>query len=668
MMAFTEAEYVAIQDLLELDGDLDTGLSSQLLKLKGEAKKSAIEAFILKVSSKLKNRPKVEFPTPCDWFNSSEPWKSAHLQGRLTLLDFWTYCCINCMQILPDLEALEETFEYNSNVLVIGVHSAKFDNERVGNNILNAIQRYDIKHPVINDTQAVMWQNLSISCWPTILLCDPFGKPLKFFVGEGHRQDMIDFVEVALKVFEKDLGGGIEVPKIEYGLKSSESFLKYPGKVLVKDDFIFVADSGNHRIVISDLNGKIKFVVGDGIKGHSDGSFKDSRFNSPQGLAYHKDSKCLYVCDTNNHVIRCINLDQCLVTTIAGNGNQSRNSSIANNSQSLDVALASPWDLCFAQDNSNLLIAMAGSHQIWSLNLETNILTLKSGTGKEENRNNSYPLKASFAQPSGLSLHEDILYIADSESSSVRQFHEKDGVKNVCGGSKNPLDLFSFGDQDGKGTDAKLQHPLGVAFVPANPDLNLDDQLFIADSYNHRLKVVTDLKAKTAVCNTCPLEGLSEPGGLCFDGLQSLYIADTNNHVIKKVNVANFEVTEVVFEDSTSGQEEVDFTKASSILKASKTKDVEIKISIGNEFSLNSEAPNGWKVEFPPKSSLPMIKGAIEQNLAFTIPATKNDVEFYTITIKVYLCKDGICTVRNKKVIVELNQPDDNQNKYEIDI
>ena len=262
MMAFTEAEYMAIQDLLELDGDLDTGLSSQLLKLKGEAKKSAIEAYILKVSTKLKNRPKVEFPTPCDWFNSSEPWKSAHLQGRLTLLDFWTYCCINCMQILPDLEAIEETFEHNSNVLVIGVHSAKFDNERVGNNILNAIQRYDIKHPVINDTQAVMWQNLSISCWPTVLLCDPFGKPLKFFVGEGHRQDMIDFVEVALKVFAKDLGGEVEVPTIEYGLKSSESFLKYPGKVLVKDDLIFVADSGNHRIVISNLNGKIVFFGG----------------------------------------------------------------------------------------------------------------------------------------------------------------------------------------------------------------------------------------------------------------------------------------------------------------------------------------------------------------------------------------------------------------------
>ena len=139
MMAFTEAEFEAIQDLLELDlftfGDAD-GKGTEV-----QDKPLLIKEYIKKVQNKLKNRPKVEFPSPCEWFNSSESWRNEHLQGRLSLLDFWTYCCINCMQILPDLEAVEEVFEYNNDVVVIGVHSAKFDNERVGPNISNAIQR-----------------------------------------------------------------------------------------------------------------------------------------------------------------------------------------------------------------------------------------------------------------------------------------------------------------------------------------------------------------------------------------------------------------------------------------------------------------------------------------------------------------------------------------------
>ena len=133
--------------------------------------------------------------------------------------------------------------------------------------------------------------------------------------------------------------------------------------------------------------------------------------------------------------------------------------------KSLDLALASPWDICSTSNQNILNITMAGSHQIWDLNIETGLMNLKSGTGKEENRNNSYPLKASFAQPSGISFNGNVdFYIADSESSSIRVFNEKNGVKNICGGSKNPMDLFSFGDLDGKGTEAKLQHPLGMIF------------------------------------------------------------------------------------------------------------------------------------------------------------------------------------------------------------
>ena len=158
LVMYNDAECQAVQDLLELDSSLEYPLNDP----------EKIKKYFFNVKTKLKNRPVVEFPTNCQWFNSSQPWTSRHLRGRLTLLDFWTYCCINCMQVLPDLEVLEEEFG-DENVTVIGVHSAKFDNEKVGDNISNAISRYDIHHPVINDEQIHLWNNLSISCWPTIV-------------------------------------------------------------------------------------------------------------------------------------------------------------------------------------------------------------------------------------------------------------------------------------------------------------------------------------------------------------------------------------------------------------------------------------------------------------------------------------------------------------------
>jgi len=635
----SEEESLAIQDLL--------GMEIEIMEKQeaGEKDKySLMENHIIKVREKLKNRPSVEFPANCEWFNTCQPWTGDHLKGRLTLLDFWTYCCVNCMHILPDLEALEEAFKHNDKILVIGVHSAKFDNERIGSNISNAIQRYGIHHPVVNDAQACLWNNLSISCWPTVLLCDPDGKPLKYFVGEGHRQDMIDCVNIATEVFkdELEIPRQITLPKIEHGLHAPESVLKYPGKVFCHENLIFISDTSNHRIVVCEENGKVKHIIGDGRRGHADGLFSEAKFDSPQGLA--KFEEFLFVCDTNNHVIRCIDFTKKQVTTVAGNGNQCLNSQIPSSGQNaLDIPLASPWDIVLDSDGNQLFIAMAGIHQIWKYDLETKIMNLVAGSGKEENRNNSYPLKSGFAQPSGLTLFDGNLYIADSESSTIRIFHPKNGVKNICGGSKNPMDLFSYGDQDGKGTEAKLQHPLGVASIEA-------DKLFVADSYNHKIKLVTDLAAKTPLCTTCPIEGLNEPGGLAYDGLSTLYIADTNNHCVQKLDIDKFEMEKLILEMPKS-EEEVDFSKENLVLKVQKNKPFKILIKLPSEFTLNTDAPNSWKLESPTNGA---VKGQISQNLTFDI--TKQSDEVFNLLLKLYLCSNGICTVRNKKVVFQTNE------------
>ena len=100
-------------------------------------------------------------------------------------------------------------------------------------------------------------------------------------------------------------------------------------------------------------------------------------------------------------------------------------------------------------------------------------------------------MKAAFAQPSGLAFEDGTLYIADAESSSIRKLCTDGSVKNVVGGAIDPCDLFGFGDADGVGTAARLQHPLDVC--QAGPG-----RLVVADSYNHKIKFITDLDKKKA--------------------------------------------------------------------------------------------------------------------------------------------------------------------------
>ena len=90
-----------------------------------------------------------EFSSGLEWLNSPGPLTLRQFRGKFVLLDFWTYCCINCMHLVPDLQKLEQ--KYSKELVVIGVHSAKFENEKQSSQILEAIVRYGIHHPVVND-------------------------------------------------------------------------------------------------------------------------------------------------------------------------------------------------------------------------------------------------------------------------------------------------------------------------------------------------------------------------------------------------------------------------------------------------------------------------------------------------------------------------------------
>ncbi|CAJ1869524.1 unnamed protein product, partial [Sphenostylis stenocarpa] len=473
-----------------------------LVKCADNSRYDRIQQFV-KYISDLESRGNAqivpEFPSKVDWLNTAPLQFRRDLKGKIVLLDFWTYCCINCMHVLPDLDVLEKKYK-DMPFVVVGVHSAKFDNEKDSEAIRNAVLRYGISHPVVNDGDMFLWRNLGINSWPTFAVVGPNGKLLAQLAGEGHKKDLDDFVEAALLFYGKQ--NMLDNTPISLSLEKDNdprlltSPLKFPGKLAIDvlNNRLFISDSNHNRIVVTDLDGNFIVQIGSsGEEGLQDGSFDDATFNRPQGLAYNAKKNILYVADTENHALREIDFVDEKVRTLAGNGTKGsdyvgggKGDTQLDSSISLFFQLLnSPWDVCFHPLEEKIYIAMAGQHQIWEHNLSEATTRAFSGDGYERNLNGSSPTNTSFAQPSGLSLSQDRrkIYIADSESSSIRAVDLKTGGSQLLAGG-DPMfaeNLFKFGDQDGIGSDVLLQHPLGVM-------CGNDGEIYIADSYNHKIK------------------------------------------------------------------------------------------------------------------------------------------------------------------------------------
>jgi thiol-disulfide isomerase/thioredoxin len=485
-----------------------------------------------------------EFPKNKIWLNTDHPLSLSELKGRVVLLDFWTYCCINCLHVLPDLKYLEQ--KYKDSLTVIGVHSAKFDNEKEAENIRQAILRYDIEHPVVVDSNFDIWQHYVVRAWPSLVLIDPEGYYLGSVSGEGHREALDEVIGQLIR--EHQDKGTINFQELSLTLEKQQqplaTPLAFPGKVLADEvgERLFIADSGHHRIVVSTLAGEVLHIIGTGKAGLSDGSFSEAQFFAPQGMTIDAENQLLYVADTENHCLRQVDLKSQQVKTIAGTGEQSHQIR-PHCGVALETALNSPWDV--EKVGHRLLIAMAGPHQIWEMQLDTGVVSTYAGTGAEACIDG--PLdESAFAQPSGLTTDGRELYVADSEVSSIRAVGLVDNlpVRTVCGSGE----LFGFGDQDGQGVDVRLQHCMGVEYT--------QNYLWVADTYNHKIKRVDP---HTGSCQTMLGDGtadhrdgqgretcFSEPSGLSAIAAR-LYIADTNNHAIRQVALDTFEVTTLEF-------------------------------------------------------------------------------------------------------------------------
>ncbi|CAN1356753.1 Protein SUPPRESSOR OF QUENCHING 1, chloroplastic [Linum perenne] len=489
-----------------------------------------------------------EFPSKLDWLNTAPLQFQRDLKGKVVLLDFWTYCCVNCMHVLPDLEFLERKYK-DMPFAVVGVHSAKFDNEKDLEAIKNAVLRYNISHPVVNDGEMYMWRELGINSWPTFAIVGPSGKLLAQISGEGHRQDLDDLIEAAILYYgKKNILNSTPIPlnlEKDRDERLYNSPLKFPGKLAIDvlNNRLFISDSNHNRIVVTDLVGNFISQVGStGEEGLRDGSFDNATFNRPQGLAYNPKKNILYVADTENHALREINLVDDTVRTLAGNG--TKGSDYRGGGKGTDQLLNSPWDVCYEPINEKVYIAVAGQHQIWEHNTVDGVTKVFSGDGYERNLNGSDSKSTSFAQPSGLSFSPDLkeLYIADSESSSVRALDMKTGGSRLLVGGDPifPENLFKFGDRDGVGSEVLLQHPLGVICA-------LDGQIYIADSYNHKIKKLDPATRRVTTIagtgkagfkdGTAVAAQLSEPSGIIEVEKGMLIIADTNNSVIRCLNL-----------------------------------------------------------------------------------------------------------------------------------
>jgi sugar lactone lactonase YvrE len=460
--------------------------------------------------------PAPEFPAGLSWVNVSRPPRIADLRGRVALLWFWSYDAVNCWNLIPDLRHLEE--KYHDGLTVIGVHCPKHPQQCGDEPLLRAVNRHRLRHAMANDAGFEVWQDYGIDAWPSVVLVDAEGHLAARIAGEGRRDD-IDAQVARLLEQAALLDLRIYEPALPALRPEPDHALAFPGKVLADGERLYVADSGHHRVLECDHDGRVRRRFGSGIAGFGDGDLSIACFNDPQGLARHGGS--LYVADRGNHSVRRIDLDSGRVDTVLGIGRAGRTR--PENAEARSTALNTPLDLAVIGDD--LYVAVAGQNQIWRLDLRSGRVSVLAGSGEPARADGAFA-DAAFAQPSGLAAAGRTLFVADAATSSVRAvLVDQARVETAIGGELYPA----------AETPAPLCNPLAVA-------ADARGTLYVADSYHGEIKLAN--RRSGELWRLRMPYRLHEPQGLSLaDG--RLWIANTNLHEIACVDLSSGAVRRV---------------------------------------------------------------------------------------------------------------------------
>ncbi len=612
------------------------------------------------------NSPSRPLPTDLEWLNTEYPLSLEQLRGKIVLMDFWTYGCINCIHNIPELIDLQE--KYRDTLVIIGVHSAKFENEGRTENLRRIISRYNIPYPVINDAERRMMDEWNVRAWPTLVLIDPAGNVAGRETGEGFYQKFNRAILGLIQEFEER--GDLDRSPVGHTVGTEglpQTVLAFPSKVLADLDRnrLFVSDTNNHRVLEVDAaSGAVNRVIGAGTAGFEDGSLTDATFRKPRGMALSPGGATLYVADTGNHAVRTVDLAGGSVSTLAGTGIRPYN--YPPHPGPLPTrGLRSPWDLALREDL--LYVAMAGSHQLWQIDLAGSVADYAAGTGGEEVVDGP-AFSSRLAQPSGLTILDGHLYFADSESSFLRRLSLPapagagavpgpfEGVVETVAGSGNGL--FDFGDRDGVGREVKMQHPLGLA---------ADDRyVYIADTYNHKIKrydprtrEVTTIAGGEAGWADGDGARFFEPGGLDLHG-ETLYVADTNNHAVRKLNLRTGVTETLVVHSVPRSPREVPTVQVTPARLRPGTRTLAVNVELPEGFKVNDTAPSGVTLTTLPR----FLTAAVREIRApgqtfpvrFEVAATPGSGSARA-RINVVYCRDGeegICFFETVDLVIPI--------------
>lgn len=479
-------------------------------------------------------RPRVRAPELTGaggWLNTGgEPLDLATLRGKCVIVDFWTFCCVNCLHVLDELRELEE--RHKDTTVVVGVHSPKFVHEAEHTAVVDAVERYGVAHPVLDDPDLATWKQYAVRAWPTLVVIDPEGYVVAQHAGEGH----VHAIERLVTELETEHAAKGTLRRGESPYTPPEppaTDLRFPGKALaLEGGGYLVSDTTRHQLVEVAADGETPVRrLGTGERGLTDGPPDVARFNEPQGLALLPGGAVL-VADTVNHALRRLDLGTGAVVTVAGTGAQWWQGAPTRGA-GCEVALSSPWDVAWFA--GRVWIAMAGVHQLWTYDPEDGTVGAVAGTTNEGLVDGHAP-EAWFAQPSGLATSPDgeRLWVADSETSALRFVERGEGAEESGGEGGFVVrtavgtGLFDFGHRDGAAQQALLQHPLGVTALP-------DGSVAVSDTYNHALRRYDPATGEVSTLAT----DLREPSGavLAADGTGEIVVVESARHRLTRLRL-----------------------------------------------------------------------------------------------------------------------------------